>query len=435
MAKRPRRRLDTDRTELLGLDELFVLNGRGDRNNYFAWQHEHELSRCPLCSDNVIKIQDHFSKTYYDCIVDSGHPRVIRLTHEFFKYRCLNAECRHIFSKEIGFASKYDNVTYRLENEIAHKVIEGYSYSLVQGLFQDTISRQAVGQIFHRWTQRNESARVIQDPPSSLAILTGQAGENLYTLFLNLDDGVRVFDILLGVNSADIGGVVRRLVPGVETVITDCDPTINDAVADFLPDALHIIPVELWLRPATELYQEFAHIKIKWCPVARKDSLIMIPRSRITYRDEYDLERLLAARPEVRPAYEDYSRLRELIERRGELWVYEELMEWADSVCEDTRDYMAPSLYLLQAYRSEIETQTQHREVVPARLAEYVSELENLLSQAKTFSEDILKARVLYSVDTDLQDWRGAPIQDVILTLQDMDLATKRKRREPYEYQ
>ncbi|MBR0194826.1 MAG: transposase [Paludibacteraceae bacterium] len=434
MAKRTHRPLDTDRTGLLGLDELYVLNGRGDRNNFFAWQHEHELNCCPLCGGKAIKIQDHFAKTYLDYIVDSGHPRVIRLTHEFFKYRCLNEKCRHIFSKEIGFASKFDNVTYRLENEIARKVIEGYSYSLVQGLFQDTISRQAVGQIFHRWTQRKESARAIQDPPSSLAILTGHAGENRYTLFLNLDDGIRVFDVLLGVDSADIGSVIQKLVPGVGTVITDCDPTINDAVANYLPSALHIIPVELWLRPATELYQEFAHIKIKWCPVARKDSLIMIPRSRIN-RDEYDLERLLAARPEVKPAYEDYSRLRGLIERRGELWVYAELKEWADSVCDDTNAFLAPSLYLLKEYRSEIEAQTQHRKAVPARLAEYVSELEDLLSQAKTFSEDILKARVLYAVDTDLQDWRGVPIQNVIQALQDMGLATKRKRREPNEYQ
>ena len=434
MAKRLRRRLDTDRTELLGLDELFVLNGRGDRNNYFAWQHEHEISRCPLCGGNVIKIQDHFSKTYYDCIVDSGHPRVIRLTHEFFKYRCLNGECRHIFSKEIGFASKFDNVTYRLEHEIARKVIEGYSYSLIQGQFQDTITRQAVGQIFHRWTQRKESSRAIQDPPSSLAILTGQAGENRYTLFLNLDDGIRVFDVLLGVNSADIGAVVRQLLPSVVTVITDCDPTINDAVADFLPDALHIIPIELWFQLASEDFRLFAHETIRWCNIKRKDELIMTPRAELGYRVG-DLERLLNARPEVNSAYEDYCRLRGLIERRGELWVYEELTEWADSVCDDTKEFMASSLYLLQAFRREIEAQTQHREDVAARLVEYVSELEDLLSQAKTFSEDVLKARVLYAVDTDLQDWRGVPIQNVIQALQDMNLTTKRKRRESNEYQ
>lgn len=434
MAKRLRRRLDTDRTELLGLDELFVLNGRGDRNNYFAWQHEHEISRCPLCGGNVIKIQDHFSKTYYDCIVDSGHPRVIRLTHEFFKYRCLNGECRHIFSKEIGFASKFDNVTYRLEHEIARKVIEGYSYSLIQGQFQDTITRQAVGQIFHRWAQRKESSRTIRKPPSSLAVLTGRTGENLYTLFLSLDDGVRVFDVLLGVNSADIGAVVRQLLPSVVTVITDCDPTINDAVADFLPDALHIIPIELWFQLASEAFRLFAHETIRWCNIKRKDELIMTPHAELGYRVG-DLERLLNARPEVKSAYEDYCRLRGLIERRGELWVYEELAEWADSVCDDTKEFMASSLYLLQAFRREIEAQTQHREDVPARLVEYVSELEDLLSQAKTFSEDVLKARVLYAVDTDLQDWCGVPIQNVIQALQAMNLTTKRKRRESNEYQ
>lgn len=433
MAKRQRRRLDTDRTEQLGLEELFVLKGRGDHNNFFAWQHEHELSRCPLCGSKAIKIQDHFTKTYTDYIVDSGHPRVIHLTYEFFKYRCLNEECRHIFSKDIGFASKFDNVTYRLENEIAHKVIEGYSYSLIQGQFQDTISRQAVGQIFHRWTQRKDAARTILNSPVSLAILTCRAGEVFYTLFLNLDDGVRVFDILLGINSTEIGAVIRELVPGVKTVITDCDPTVNDVVTDFLPDALHIIPVELWLRPATELYQLFAQETIKWCTVRNKDELIMMPRTELGYRVG-DLERLFIERPKVKPVYEDFNRLRELIDRRGELWVYQELKEWSDTACEDTRDYMAPSLYLLQAYQHEIEAQTQHREEVPDRLDDYISQLEEQLSHAKTFSEDILKARVLYAVDTNLEDWHGVPIQDVIRALQDMELATKRKRRESNEY-
>ena len=160
----------------------------------------------------------------------------------------------------------------------------------------------------------------------------------------------------------------------------------------------------------------------------------MTPRAELGYRVG-DLERLLNARPEVKSAYEDYCRLRGLIERRGELWVYEELTEWADSVCDDTKEFMATSLYLLQAFRREIEAQTQHREDVAARLVEYVSELEDLLSQAKTFSEDVLKARVLYAVDTDLQDWRGVPIQNVIQALQDMNLTTKRKRRESNEYQ
>ena len=64
-----------------------------------------------------------------------------------------------------------------------------------------------------------------------------------------------------------------------------------------------------------------------------------------------------------------------------------------------------------------------------------MSELEYVLSKAKIFSEDMLKARVLYAVDTDLKDWRGIPIEKVIAALKDMNIETRRKRRDPYEYQ
>ena len=434
MAKRPKRQSDDDRTELLGLDELFVLKGLGDQNNYFAWQHEYEPECCPLCGGDVIKIQDHFSKTYTDYIDDGGRPRMIRLNYEFFKYRCLNDHCRHIFANQIGFASKNDRVTFRLENEISRMVMEGYSYYRIQELFQNTISRQAVGQIFHRWVKKKEALRRMQMAPVSLAILEGHAGETEYTLVLSLDDDIRVFDVLLGVNSIEIGHVLRKIGPGgIKTVISDCSPVINDAITDYIPDALHIIPVEIWFRLVSDDFQSYAHKTIRWSSVRKKDELIMIPRADLGYRVS-DLEKLLDDRPKVRPVYVDFNDLRALIERRGELWVFDELQEWADSICDDSKECMAPSLYLLQAYQRAIEAQTQHRDIVPNLLADYVSQLEELLSQAKTFSEDILKARVLYVINTDLYDWRGVPVQDVIRTLQDMDLATKRKRRESYDY-
>ena len=217
--------------------------------------------------------------------------------------------------------------------------------------------------------------------------------------------------------------------------MSDCSPVINDAIFDFLPRAQHIIPVELWLRSAIEEYRSFAYKTIKWSTVPRKEELIMIPRSRIIYKDEYDLNRLLNARPAVVPAYEDYSRLLTLIERRGELWVFEELQEWAEASCDDIKDCMGSSLYLLQEFGDEIKEQTQNRDAVPERLSAYVSELEYVLSKAKIFSEDMLKARVLYAVDTDLKDWRGIPIEKVIAALKDMNIETRRKRRDPYEYQ
>lgn len=433
MAKRPRRRQDADRTELLGQSELFVLRGKGDRNNFFVWQYDYKEDKCPLCGGNVIKIHDHFTKTYMDYIVDDGYPRVVSLTYEFFKYRCLNEECRHVFAKKTRFASKYDNVTYRLEDAIAHRVIEGYSYSLICGLFQDSITRQAVGQIFHRWVGRRESLRTILKAPSSVAILKGRIGDGDYTLFISLDDGIRIVDILLGVNSSAIGATIREMGLGVETVLTDCDPTINDAVADYLPSALHIIPIELWLREATDDFKAFVEKEIRWCTVNKKVELITTPRSELLYRLT-DVEKLLDARPNVRQPYDDFNRLRELIERRSERWVYEELQDWIESACPELKDRMDTSLYLLREYRDKIEAQTEHRDVVPELLADYTAQLEKILCHAKTFSEDVLKARVLYSVNEDLRDWRGIPIEKVVNQLEEMGIKTKRKSGESYEY-
>ena len=436
MAKRQERRPDAERTELLGLDELFVMRGRGDQNNYYVWSYDAKAGQCPLCKSERIKNHGLFSKSYYDLIEENGRPHVIKLNYDYYKFLCLEENCGHVFVKETDFASKNDNVTHRLEDAIAKKIIAGYSFGMIEDYLQGNLSRQAIGQIFHRWVANHETYRSARWTPQQLVILSGKTDKERYTLFLALDDGIRIFDILYGVNSEELHSTLKKLDPNrVITILTDCDPIINDAVHSSFPNALHIIPVELWLHSASEDYQAFARDKIRWCQVPHKESLIMIPRSRITYSDEYTLGKLLEARPGVKPTYEDYSRLRGLIERRGELWVYEELMEWADSVCEDTRDYMAPSLYLLQAYRSEIEAQTQHRDAVPARLAVYTAQLEWLLLQAKTFSADVLKARTLYSVDTDLQNWRGVPIEDVIRALNGLKNIDKRKRSDFDEYQ
>lgn len=434
MPKRTERLPDDDRTELLGYDELFVEKNRGGRNHYFAWMHDPDVDCCPQCGCPLIKNQNLFSKQYFDIITDRGHRRVISLTYGFYKYRCLNEKCRHVFAKEINFASRSDNVTYRLEKAVAQMVIAGYSYSLIQTHFQDAISRQAVGQIFHRWMEKKEKLRTLQNTPYSIAIISGMIEKNQYTIFLNLDDGIRVIEIILGDNTVDLIPVLRKMrTENVKTVLSDCNPVINDAITDFFPGALHIVPVELWFRTAEAAFRIFAHDKIKGCTVKNKDELIMTPRTELGFRVG-DLNRLLNERPEIKPVYEDFTNLRELIERRGELWIYEELIEWADSAEPETKEQMLDTLVYLQAYRAEIEAQTQHRDEVPNRLNDYLSELETTLSQAKISSEETLKARVLYSVETDIQDWRGVPLETVTNTLQNMEIATKRKRRDPYEY-
>lgn len=420
MGRRHIRYWDEERTELLNQPELFVQKKRGSDHYFYAWLQEPEVEKCPLCSGKVIKIQDLFSKTYRDLIYEADKPVIVLLEYEFHKYRCLNSECHHIFAKEIHFASRNDNVTYRLENKIAQLVMEGYTYGQICELFDGSITRQAVGQIFNRWVRKRDEPRMMQSPPASIAVLSGWLDRDRYTLILNLDHGIRIFDILYGVQAADIAAVFEKIgVASIKTVLSDCTPTIVETIKDCLPGALHIIPGEYWLKLVEEDFSEFAHDAIRWSPIPDKDWLIFAPPAEIVYRS-YDLDRLLDSKPIVRQPHSDMNALRAIMSPQEEMWVYEELVEWAENTDSVFKECLSATITQLELHRPEIEAHTQHREMVPERLCALTSRIESMLSDMRTFSAEVLRARVLYSSNinkTDLQNWHGVPIEDSISAL------------------
>lgn len=419
MGRRRTRLWDDERTELLDQSELWVQKGKGGKNYFRAWLVEPDVETCPICGGDVIKVQDLFSKNYNDMISEGGQKRVISLEYRFYKWRCLNDRCRHIFAKDIGFATKYDNVTHRMEDEIARMVIAGRSYGEICDQLDGPITRQAIGQIFNRWVRSRDDQRRTIHLPHNLAILSGRTDRESYTIFLTLDDGIRILDVLYGVDSADIAAVLRKLdTAAVQTVLSDCDPIIAAAVKDHFPNAVHIIPVDFWFKLVADDFASFSHNRIKWCPVKDKDDLIQTPYSELVMRQS-DLKKILTMRPEMEKPYFDFNYLREMINRRDELWVYDELVEWIETVDDDFREELSVTEYQLQYYRQEIEAHMHHRDAVPDRLYRLTSRLEEILKKKRTFSTEVLKARVLYSRNADLDDWRGIPIEDVITTLED----------------
>ena len=162
MAKHIIRQWDNVRTKQLDQKELFVLKGKGGENYFYAWLQESEIESCPRCNGKAIKMHDLFSKTYKDLIIKENDSFVVTLEYGFHKFRCLNSECRHIFAKEIHFASRNDNVTYRLENEIARQVTSDLSYGAISDQLQSSVTRQAVGQIFNRWVRKKDELRKMQ---------------------------------------------------------------------------------------------------------------------------------------------------------------------------------------------------------------------------------------------------------------------------------
>lgn len=427
MAKRIFREWDEERTALLGQDKLFVQNGKGGANYYYAWLKEPEVERCPICGGEVIRIQDLFSKTYQELICEGGRKRVIQLQYNFYKWRCLNSDCRHIFAKEIDFASRLDNVTYRLEDEIAHRVMENNSYGKIHMQFQESVSRQAIGQIFNRWVYKKDELRKTQTSPSKIAILSGKTDKDYYTILISLDDGIKIYDILFGVNTLEIAATIRAIgIDNITTVLSDCNPTIISAIKDNLPDALHIIPVEYWFDLVTDDFAYFSHEKLKWNPTPNKDILVLTSQSKLGYRVSA-LKRLLNERPAVKKPYDDYNRLRDIISRRDELWVYDELIEWTESVDGEFKEQLITTIIQLKEYRNEIEAHVLNHNDVPEQLHYFTSRLEELIQPLRTFSTEVLRARVLYSADAELNDWRGVPIDAAIKAIENM------KQTEEYE--
>ena len=419
MGKRIHRCMDEKRTELLGQSELFVECGKGSPDYFYGWNLDPDVEACPLCGGHVIKIQDLFSKTYKDIIYDNGKKRVISLEYDFHKWRCLNDQCRHIFAKEIEFASKYDNVTYRLEDEIASKVMQGHTYGEIYNQLQGSISRQAIGQIFNRWVRKKEELRRLQSTPSRLAIISLATEKDRCVLFLNLDDDIRIFDALYGVNSSEIAAVIRKLdITKVKTVLTDCEEIIVAAAKDFFPSAVHIIPVDFWFRLVTADFESFSHDILKWCAVRNKDYKIMIPKS-VLGPMVSDLQQIFTARPAIQQPYEDYNTLREIMSNRDELWVYDELLEWSGSVAGEFGNYLSLTIMQLEYYRQEIENHVHHRDEVPEPLSRLIDMLEFELKSMRFFSTETIKAKLLYGVQTDFEHWTGIPISDVLECLLD----------------
>ena len=54
-----------------------------------------------------------------------------------------------------------------------------------------------------------------------------------------------------------------------------------------------------------------------------------------------DLKKILTMRPEMEEPYSDFNYLREMINRRDELWVYDELVEWIETVDDDFREELS----------------------------------------------------------------------------------------------
>lgn len=149
------------RTAELGLPELLVLSGKGNRDHYCCLLASSALRlRCPKCDNLRIRNQGTLFRDYLDVISreEDEDASVITISLQFSKYKCLSPDCGCVFYPAYSFASPYSRTTHRLEDSVVRMILRsGFSYTAVSKMLNGRLSKQVIGQIFHRRVKELET--------------------------------------------------------------------------------------------------------------------------------------------------------------------------------------------------------------------------------------------------------------------------------------
>ena len=143
-----------------------------------------------------------------------------------------------------------------------------------------------------------------------------------------------------------------------------------------------------------------------------------------------DRDKLLEDRPSIAQPYIDFNELRDMINDREKQWTVNDIDAWTTHIDPDFRNQLESTIFRLNAYKDLIYQHELHRDLIPDRLWNLTSELEKLISNARTFSDAQLKARVLYSVSENLENWQGVPIDSVIKKLKELKIQQRSNRND-----
>ncbi len=163
--------IDVQRTRELSIPELLVLSGKGDENHFFCrLVPEIELRKCPRCGNLTGRNQGKMHRDFLDALRRNDNTAVITISLDFRKSKCEAPGCGCVYYPEMTFASPNARTTRRLDNAIVRMVLRGgCSYAEIADELHGKLSRQAVGNIFHRRV-RELNADTGSAPPNGIAV-------------------------------------------------------------------------------------------------------------------------------------------------------------------------------------------------------------------------------------------------------------------------
>lgn len=144
--------IDERRTRELNLQELMVVKDKGDQNHFFCILIPSKARpRCPRCGNPTARNQGNMHRDFLDVIRRGKDAALVTISLEFRKSKCEAPGCGCVYYPEFSFASPYSRTTRRLDNAVVRMVLRGgYSYTEVAEKLEGRLSRQVVGQLFHR---------------------------------------------------------------------------------------------------------------------------------------------------------------------------------------------------------------------------------------------------------------------------------------------
>lgn len=412
-------KFDPVRTASLDIEELEVIADMGDDNTYYGVNSDSTLPACLRCKGANVRTQDRFKKTYKDVIQVNGKNQFISLIHIFYKYRCLNQDCHHVFPKPITFAHTEANITYRLQNKLIHYAMY-MSYSNATAYAGNHVSVQAVGQILKRWTAEKDEERGPLYSPKVLGLISCSSKKGKYVIAIDAgDDELHIIDVLPSVSSVAIVNLLNRMdVSAIDYILTDCTQTIVDTIKDRFPNVKILMDTDFLL---TEIFNEFHQVLNKDGRqlYARDKRLYTKAPETLTEEETENFEDIRRGknRERLNNAYTHMNLLRNLLSHD---WSVQDIMNWNAQVPDDCLDVFEFSSAIVDTYWDELHKYYLNQEVVQKDIYGRLKALNEIVSKFSSYSDEVLRARILYLSPADYKNtkWIGLPLNSALKNME-----------------
>ena len=335
--------ISLEKTNLLGIDELQVIDNEGDDKLFFAIHKryfQNEKCTCPVCGSKQTRCSKVVRRKLKDIIYhDEDDFKVIDLVFYQRYLRC--NKCNDIiFPEEVSFAEKGCRYTNRLADKLADGTFE-QSYQKVCDNYGVPASTASVGEIMRRRIKYREKHLYPFRSPELLCIIMVNFYGAEYPMVLGVcDTKIYCMDILRDSSEETCFTFFKSLNPGcVKTIYVDPVDSIYNAANYYFPAADIVISPEAILRYARNAMLKIIHSDAKRFPITNKKEWALTESRSFGAIDLWTAKKIesgMKERPRLHRAYNIHQNLMEIM---NEKWTLNDLHEWVNSIPDEINEF------------------------------------------------------------------------------------------------